>query len=124
MTEPCEGGGFSYQTNGNGRWWRTQRAWRCLHVGLFFKESQCQGVLNHEGPHWCYDERGWFCTFDGEYHANTPPDHQQYRGPEEMAEFAHWTHRPEPFEITDPDEIARLDAGDLEAGESSIGPFR
>lgn len=120
MTDIHEGGEFSYHKDAQGHWWRRQMAWRCTnevpHVG------QCQGVSGHEGRCWAFNKAGWFCWMDTHFSGMTPPNHQQYRDPVEMTEHHYLSHISDEFQITDPDEIARLEAGDLEPGESTTKP--
>ncbi len=120
--KPDEGGGFSYWTNGDGKWFRSQRAWRCTNNVLW---DQCQGVSGHEGVCWQYDKAGHFCWADKltGYSGSTPPDHKAYKTPLEMSPFGYGMHRSEPFEITDPDELARLERGETEVGESTMRPI-
>lgn len=115
-----EGGQFSFYKDSEGRWWRTQRTWRCCEEVLF--QGQCQGPLNHAGVHWAFRSNGDFCWHDSDsgYSGQTPPGHERYRDPVEMREFYHACNHLDPFLIEDPDEIARLDAGDLDDGECTI----
>lgn len=117
-----------YSTDGKGYW--VKRVWseQCEENILFSR--QCQGVKGHEGDHWCYGE-------DGSYHYDvqgdlephdiaggmTPPGHKSWISPVDKADDYYMSHYTD-IEITDPDEIARLEAGEIEDGESINGPVK
>lgn len=118
--EMDEGGQFSFYKDSDGKWWRTQRAWRCCEEVMF--SGQCQGLLNHEGVHWVYSRSGDFCWNNSQagYSGQTPPSHAMYKDPLLMRALHYTQKECDRFLIEDPDEIARLEAGDLEEGESTI----
>lgn len=118
--EMDEGGQFSFYKDAQGRWWRTQMPWRCCEEVMF--SGQCQGLLNHEGLHWAYSRSGDFCWNNSQagYSGQTPPGHEDYQDPLSMRELHYTQKELERFLVKDPDEIARLEAGDLEDGESTI----
>lgn len=115
-----------YATNGKGRWWKTEYKRQCPE-GVFLS-GRCQGVEGHKGVHWRYDPSGSFRYDDndedpseGGCSGTIPPEHASYRSPKEMAKHFHREHRIE-TEVTDPDEIARLEADQLAEGESVSRP--
>jgi tRNA (cmo5U34)-methyltransferase len=108
----------TYSTDGQGRW--LKRVWgvQCPETILF--GDRCQGVVGHEGDHWCFHP-------DGSYHyrphdsdprrehigcATIPPGHAEYRTPLEMSRQRYLNFH-EDVEITDAKEIARLERDDV-----------
>jgi hypothetical protein len=117
-----------YSTDGEGHW--VKRVWskQCSESIMFSR--RCQGVEGHEGNHWCYAE-------DGSYHYDvpgdlephdiaggmTPPGHKSWISPVDKADDYYMGHYTD-TEITDPDEIARLEADDVPEGASITGPVK
>ena len=114
-------------TDGKGNWWR--RAWmqQCPESILIL--DQCQGVEGHDGDHWCFRKDGSFAWSRDKDHPEfedaasgwTPPDHRQYRTPMEMQKQHFMSHFTD-SEVTDADEIARLERGEVRDGESINRP--
>lgn len=125
---PDKGAHVTYQTDGNGRWWKRVSAKRC--VEEVFLHGQCQGVKGHKGVHWSYDPAGCFCWDDnkkdpkeGGCSGSTPPSHKQYRSPVEMEEHHYSSHGGGWEEVTDKVLLARLEADEvLDDGASVIRP--
>lgn len=113
---------------GNGKWKRRELALQCSHRD--FLDRRCQGTSGHKGVHWHYDEKGWFhCSKNeddpeampaGIGGGTTPPGHILYRSPAEMQEHYYLSHRTV-TEVTDPEEIARLERGEIASNESMTG---
>lgn len=115
-------------TDGNGKWWR--REWKLQCPESVFILDKCQGVKGHEGDHWCFTKSGsysWSVNSDRELEGHeiaggsTPPDHVEYWTPLAMQEYYYRTHFTD-SEVTDPDEIARLERGEMKDGESIDRP--
>lgn len=111
------------------RWFRREWKLQCRHKDVL-RRQRCQGVDGHEGPHWYYGPDGSFHqSFRKETitkpsdiaSSSTPPDHKDYVPPSEMVKHLHHCHY-EDSEVTDPDEIARLNAGEMRNGESITRP--
>ncbi len=115
-------------TDGKEKWWRREWKQQCSeHVFILDK---CQGVKGHEGDHWNFTESGsytWSVNIDRELKGHEissgmiPPDHESYRTPMEMREHYYMNHFTD-SEVTDPDEIARLERGEMKDGESIDRP--
>ncbi len=117
----------SFSTDGAGRWWRTDYPRQCPE-GVFLR-GRCQGVEGHKGVHWSFNAVGDLCYDDndndpseGGCSGTIPPDHKTYRTPLEMAPHRYGEHRVT-TEVTDADEIARLELGDMKVGESVTRPL-
>lgn len=114
-------------TDGNGKWWR--REWKRQCPESVFLMSMCQGVKGHKGDHWCFTKSGSYSwgvniqPLKGHEIAggSTPPGHDEYRTPLEMQEHYHMNHFVD-SDVTDPDEIARLERGEMKDGESIDRP--
>jgi tRNA (cmo5U34)-methyltransferase len=108
----------TYCTDGQGRW--LKRVWgvQCPETILF--GDRCQGVVGHDGDHWCFHP-------DGSYHyrphdtdprrehigcATIPPGHAEYRTPLEMSRHR-FLNFYEDVEITNAEAIARLERDDV-----------
>jgi tRNA (cmo5U34)-methyltransferase len=114
-------------SDGHGRW--LKRVWgvQCPETILF--SDRCQGVRDHTGDHWCFEP-------DGSYHfkphetdprsehigcGTTPPGNSEYRTPLEMSRYHYRSHY-EDTEVTDPDELARLNRGEFSPDEDVDRP--
>jgi tRNA (cmo5U34)-methyltransferase len=114
-------------TDGQGRW--LKRVWgvQCPETILF--NDRCQGVRGHAHDHWCFRP-------DGSYHfkphqtdprseqigcGTTPPGHAEYRSPLEMSRHRYLSHY-EDTEVTDPDELARLERREFSPDEAVDRP--
>lgn len=88
-----------------------------------------QGMLGHQGDHWCFRP-------DGAYHfkphasdpkreqigcGTTPPGNAEYRTPLEMTRH-HYLNHYEDAEVTDPSELVRLERGELNPHENVNRP--
>ncbi len=95
---------------------------------ILFRD-RCQGVAGHTGDHWCYQA-------DGAYHykphatdprskeigcGTIPPGNADYRTPLEMSRYQHAAFY-EDSEVTDPNQIERLQRGDFTSNESADLP--
>ena len=110
-----------FSTDGKGKWVRTTWPQQCDSDLLFGK--RCQGVKGHEGQHWRYGDSGNFehSTPNGGW-ASTPPGHKKYITPLEMQQHFYNTHSTTVV-VTDVDEIARLERGELGDNESIMRPM-
>lgn len=112
-----------YSTNGNGRW--LKRVWAAQCPETILIQERCQGVAGHTGDHWCFRS-------DGSYHyrphdtdprrkeigcGTIPPGHADYRTPLEMSRFRYLEFY-EDSEVTNANEIARLEREELLSNES------
>ena len=118
----------SFSTDGKGRWWRTDWQRQCPE-GVFL-QGRCQGVEGHKGVHWRYDASGSFCYDDNEQDSSEfgcsgtiPPDHKHYRTPLEMEKRLFRKFK-SMVEVTDPEEVARLERNEINDNESVIRPLR
>lgn len=112
-----------FSNYGDDRWFRREWKNQCDHKSLF--GSRCQGVEGHDGPHWHYEPNGSL-HYDYPKGGNigssiTPPDHKDYIPPADMQKLYYMSHY-EDSEVLDPDELARIKAGDLQNGESLTQP--
>jgi len=115
-----------YSTDGEGHWHR--REWKRQCPEDVFMRGRCQGVEGHKGVHWSFNASGSFCYDDNDNDSteqgcsgSVPPDHKHYRSPLEMSKYHYMGHY-EDSEVTDPEEIARLERGDMKPGESVTRP--
>lgn len=116
-----------FSTDGQGNWWR--REWKPQCPASVFIRDRCQGVEGHEGDHWCYRPDGSFAWSRDKDHpdykhaacGSTPPGHKQYRTPIEMQPHYYISHYTD-SQVTDAAEIARLERGETNAGESINRP--
>ena len=114
-------------TDGKGRW--LKRVWAAQCPEMILLNDQCQGVLGHQGDHWCFRP-------DGAYHfkphesdpkreqigcGTTPPGNAEYRTPLEMTRY-HYLNHYEDAEVTDPSELERLERGEFESNENVDRP--
>ena len=114
-------------TDGKGNWWR--REWKPQCNERVFLLDRCQGVLGHDGDHWCFRRDGAFGWSRDKDHPEyeqaasgiTPPDHDSYCSPSDMSEHHYMNHFTD-SEITDPEEIARLERNEVVDGESINRP--
>jgi hypothetical protein len=114
-------------TDGKGNWWRREWKPQCPEKVFIFR--QCQGVEGHEGEHWCYRENGSFewsrdkdhPDYENAASGSIPPDHKDYRTPLEMQQHYYMSHYTD-SEVTNPEEIARLERGETREGESINRP--
>ncbi|TWU39520.1 hypothetical protein Poly41_23750 [Novipirellula artificiosorum] len=114
-------------SDGKGRW--LKRVWGVQCQEEILCNDRCQGVVGHQGDHWCFRP-------DGSYHfsphdcdprrkqigcGTIPPGNSEYRTPLEMSRN-HFLNFHEDTEITDAEEIARLERGDFKPEESFDRP--
>ncbi len=108
-----------YTTDGEGRWWRTERQPQCSVEDIF--GLNCQGVWGHRGVHWAYKPEGSYAYWKNESDPTsigenvgagwTPPDHESYVNPKDKrTEYFGQFHST--IEITDPKLIQRLENDD------------
>jgi tRNA (cmo5U34)-methyltransferase len=119
---------ITYYGDGKGRWikvvWATQCSEKIMMAG------RCQGVEGQCGKEcWCYAEDGSYCysvNGDLEPHeiagGSIPPDHKDWIHPKKKQKDRYLSHRTE-TEVTDPDEIERLNRGEINDGESINKPL-
>jgi tRNA (cmo5U34)-methyltransferase len=122
-----------FSTDGNGNW--NKRVWKKQCPCKVFMADKCQGVEGHEGDHWCYRPDGSYAwdlqeakrkeiadkDLDEGVCGQIPPDHKDYISPVvKTKEF--YLQFSEDTTITDPEEIARLEAGKIKDGESINRP--
>ena len=113
-----------FSTDGKGHWWR--REWKPQCPEKVFIMDRCQGVIGHEGDHWCFSEKdGSACLEQDEDH----PDYRMLRAVRRRQTTKSIVHRWRcrrhcymshytDSDVTDPEEIARLDRGETSEGES------
>ena len=101
-----------YDTDGEGRWWVTEWQPQCS-VDVLFSD-RCQGVVGHAGDHWCYREDGTYqWAREGAGGGWTPPGHRSWVSPvDKLREYHNAFHTTS--EVTDPDLIAKLEAGEVD----------
>jgi SAM-dependent methyltransferase len=114
-------------TDGKGRW--LKRVWAAQCPETILLNDRCQGMLGHQGDHWCFRP-------DGAYHfkphasdpkreqigcGTTPPGNAEYRTPLEMTRH-HYLNHYEDAEVTDPSELVRLERGELNPHENVNRP--
>jgi hypothetical protein len=116
----------SYFTNGDGKWFK--REWREQCPEDIFLGGRCQGVKGHDGEHWCYNLNGNYQWEDNENDLTkqgcsgfTPPGHEKYVNPVDTLEKCYLNNYVD-SEVTNPELIARLEAGEIDDGESTIRP--
>jgi hypothetical protein len=121
------GGGTTYSLGDDGKWWKRDKPKRCQEE-IFF-HHQCEGIDGHDGPHWRYNSHGSLEQEDNEYdpkfgggHITTPPDHKDYIPPVDMMNKSYGYSPSDWVEVTDPAEIARLNADELGDNESASRP--
>lgn len=115
-----------FSTNGKGRWWKV--TWEKQCPEKVFLTGKCQGVEGHKGVHWCYGPCGSFNWDDNENDpseeggaGSIPPGHRSYHKPEKMQKHYYMTQHTT-VEVTDPEEIARLERGEMKNNESINRP--
>lgn len=65
--------------------------------GFLGRNTQCQGVIGHEGMHWFYGPDGWLNRWPKKSMKSligfemTPPGHQRYISPEKMQDKHYMT---------------------------------
>jgi hypothetical protein len=112
----------------NGKWTKQEFAKQCSENVAF--GDNCQGAEGHEGDHWCYGP-------DGCYHfelqnwrqlkgheiagGSTPPDHDEYVHPKDKVKDYYMSNYTV-TDVTDPEEIARLERGEIREGETIDRP--
>lgn len=117
----------TFYFDGKDRWLRRDWAPQCPHKTLLLK--RCQGVEGHEGDHWCFAPNGsWHWSRDKDHpeynraaSGMTPPTSEGYRSPIEMYPHYHLNHY-EDHEVTDPEELDRLNRGDFRPEETVDRP--
>lgn len=82
---------IGYQTDGKGRWWRTEIQPQCSDKDIFGLE--CQGKWGHRGVHWAYKPDGSYAYWRNESDPGSidedvgagwiPPDHKLYINPKD-----------------------------------------
>jgi hypothetical protein len=117
----------SFTTDGKGRWWKTVWQRQCPE-GVFLA-GRCQGVEGHKGVHWRYKPCGSLSYSDNandpSEHGSSgsiPPDHKRYKAPAELQHLYHMNFS-ETTEVTDSNEIARLERDEVRDGESLDRPY-
>lgn len=115
-----------YSTDGKGRWHRCE--WKRQCPCEVFMRGRCQGVEGHKGVHWSFSASGSFCYEDNKEDSteegcsgSVPPDHKHYHSPLEMSKYYYMAFKEE-GEVTDPEELARLERGEFKPGESCTRP--
>jgi tRNA (cmo5U34)-methyltransferase len=114
-------------TDGKGRW--LQRVWGIQCPETILLNDRCQGVVGHQGDHWCFGPDG---SYHYRPHVSDPrrknigcgmisPDNAEYRTPLEMSRHRFLNFH-EDAEITNADEIARFERGDFRPEESVNRP--
>lgn len=107
----------SYYKNSQDEWVECTQGIQCPHNAYIFPDVKCQGLFEHEGPHWAYDKNGALlqsfndsCRPHPECASSmTPPGHKDYIEPKELYPQAynnHWSHKT----VTDKDLIERLNS--------------
>ena len=117
----------TFYFDGNDRWLRRDWAPQCSHKILHLR--RCQGVDGHDGEHWCFAPNGSYHWSRDKDHPDyqqgasgmIPPTSAGYRSPLEMDPNYHRNHH-EDHEVTDPEELARLNRGDFLPEESVDRP--
>jgi len=115
-----------FSTDGKGNWWRREWVEQCDQDVFFY--GRCQGVKGHKGVHWCYQPCGSLAWDDNENDptekgaaGSIPPGHKSYTTPEKMVK-KYWLEHYTDTKVTDPKEIARLEADKMKPGESITRP--
>lgn len=115
-----------FSTDGEGHWWRREWAVQCDQE--VFMAGRCQGVKGHKDVHWCYQEDGSFAWDDNDddrkhdgCSGSTPPGHKSYVNPVDQID-KNWLSHYTDTEVTDPEEIARLERDEMHEGESITRP--
>lgn len=115
-----------FSTDGKGHWWRREWAQKCPEKVFFGRH--CQGVEGHKGVHWCYGEDGSLHWDDNELDpqedgcsGTTPPGHPSYITPLKMSKKL-WLNHFTDSEVTDPDELDRLEREETRPGECITCP--
>lgn len=120
----------TFYGNGKSHWVKRVRKPQCKHK--IFLAGECQGTEGHDGHHWCYRPDGsYFWDMTEEQRKNNknddavcgsiPPDHKNYISPVDKTKDYHLKFY-EDTVVTDPQEIARLDAGKIGQGEGIDRP--
>lgn len=109
------------------RWWKTVWQRQCPE-GVFLA-GRCQGVEGHKGVHWRYGPCGSLHHSDNDHDpsddggsGSTPPGHKDYQTPAELQHLCYMNFQ-ERTEVTVPEEIARLERGEVRDGESLDRPW-
>lgn len=111
----------TFYGNGEGKWIRIERLDKCSYDSLFFQD--CQGCEGHSGPHWVYSPAGFLQQVlpNGDY-LSIPPDNKDYVHPMEMIKNHH-SRLGVQSEVTDLEEIERLNRGEIFENESMFSPI-
>ena len=117
----------TFYFDGKESWLRRDWAQQCSHKILLLR--RCQGVEGHDGDHWCFSPNGSYHWSRDNDHPEyqraasgmTPPTSEDYRTPLEMNSYYHLNHY-EDHEVTDPEELDRLNRGDFRPEESVDRP--
>ncbi len=120
----------THYTKLDGRWRRKVSVSQCPCDNPFLIGMRCQGVEGHRGVHWAYAQNGSFVyvhndldPIDEENAAGwCPPGHKDYPHPTTMQSLCYREFF-EYVEVTDPVEIARLEKGQLNDGDSMSRPM-
>lgn len=105
-----------YQTDGQGRWWRSATQPQCADEDIF--GLKCQGVWGHKGVHWAYKQDGSYAYWKNDLDPDsigkdigagwTPPCHESYTHPlDKRSEYFGNHHSIE--EVKDPLLIKKLE---------------
>lgn len=116
-----------YDTDGQGRWWRTETEPQCQNRDL--GGLPCQGVFRHEGPHWAYKPDGSYAYWLNQDDPHSieedigaawiPPDHETYIHPKDKLNESYRNFRSHE-EVVDPKIKQRLENNDAPEQEASI----
>lgn len=119
-----------YYGDGQGGWWRREWKQQCPEKVAFY--GPCQGIVGHEGFHWCYDYQGSLCQADPRKDlkpmdiacGSIPPGHRDYISPEKMRDQFYLSARAD-AEVTDPEVLKMLEGGETpEKGASMTQPLK
>lgn len=116
-----------YWSDGKGKWWKTVWQRQCPE-GVFLA-GRCQGVEGHKGVHWRYSPCGSLRYVDNANDpsenggsGSIPPGHKHYKPPAELQKL-YFMNFKETTEVTESDEIARLERDEVRDGESLDRPY-
>ena len=106
----------------DGSWLRREWSRQCPFKELLYIH-RCQGVEGHEGEHWCYRPDGSYVSMGGVSTglSLTPPGHPKWISPVDKA-YLHYMSVYVDSEVTEPEEIARLNRGEHSDNESLDRP--
>lgn len=115
-----------FSTDGRGNW--NRREWVPQCNKKVFLGTRCQGIFGHKGVHWNFNPSGSFQWDDNEEDSTengcsgtTPPGAEGYKTPLEM-QSQYYMNNFKDSDVTDPDEIARLERGEMNKNETIDRP--